>query len=784
MLERMNDASFAAFSRPLAAIPHLASFVGGRVDFAPVRPADDCRGVLVWGDRPTTRAARRALAFAQAHGLPVWRLEDGFLRTLPRPAAPEAAFGAWRRRMQRMLPARVSPPEPRLSLMVDARAAYFDARTASDLERTIVEGAGDAATRARAARFRQTLVQARATKYAGHPSDRAASTAPDVPSGGLLVVDQIAGDASLAAGLCEVRTFVEMLEAARDEAGGLPIVIKPHPMAGRGGRRGALEVALEALDARRRAALLQGVHRLPAHVDALQAIERASRVLVATSHLGFEALLAGKDVACFGTPWYARWGLTHDRGAPPPRGADGARRADACAAPRTLDDLVDAAYLRYPRYVDPVTGRRQEAFEALEQWRLNVDPSSALHGPGGIAGAVCADGMSCATRGSTGRQFFMSIPRWKRRTLARFACASDPRFVARPPEDLRPGDVVHVWGHRASVVHEDRVRARGATLVRIEDGFLRSIGLGSDFVEPLSLAFDAHGIYYDATVESGIEHWLARNVLDDAMRERAVRLRESVVRARLTKYNLAHAQPHAGEAAARVARRLAQLRERADGRALVLVPGQVDGDASILLGATGAVRSMHELLAQVRAANPEAFVVWRPHPEVLAGNRRGVVIPAPGTVDEIVTDVETLALLDVADEVHVLTSLVGFDALLRGVTVVTYGQPFYAGWGLTRDLAIERPRPCQVGLDALVHAALIAYPRYRDPLTGWFMRPESAIDCLLRASAQRSAAGSGAPARRGARRAIGGRIRGAAGWTRQALRGLVWVSFSVFGGTR
>ena len=40
-------------------------------------------------------------------------------------------------------------------------------------------------------------------------------------------------------------------------------------------------------------------------------------------------------------------------------------------------------------------------------------------------------------------------------------------------------------------------------------------------------------------------------------------------------------------------------------------------------------------------------------------------------------------LLGIVDEVHTLTSLTGFEALLRGIEVHAYGGPFYAGWGLT-----------------------------------------------------------------------------------------------------
>lgn len=84
-----------------------------------------------------------------------------------------------------------------------------------------------------------------------------------------------------------------------------------------------------------------------------------------------------------------------------------------------------------------------------------------------------------------------------------------------------------------------------------------------------------------------------------------------------------------------------------------------------------------------------------------------------------------------------MTSLTGFEALLRGVPVTTLGAPFYAGWGLTRDLGAVPARRLagrRPSLEALVHATLVAYPRYRDPVSG---RP-----CTVEVIADRLEAGT------------------------------------------
>ncbi|MEX5433779.1 hypothetical protein WCD93_31650, partial [Klebsiella michiganensis] len=81
--------------------------------------------------------------------------------------------------------------------------------------------------------------------------------------------------------------------------------------------------------------------------------------------------------------------------------------------------------------------------------------------------------------------------------------------------------------------------------------------------------------------------------------------------------------------------------------------------------------------------------------------------------------------------VHVLTSQSGFEALLRGVPVTTYGQPFYAGWGLTedRDLdpQVQARRSRRLTLDELVAGTLLLYPTYVSRITNRFTTAEQTL---------------------------------------------------------
>ena len=135
----------------------------------------------------------------------------------------------------------------------------------------------------------------------------------------------------------------------------------------------------------------------------------------------------------------------------------------------------------------------------------------------------------------------------------------------------------------------------------------------------------------------------------------------------------------------------------------------------------------------MRRVEPDAFLIYKPHPDVVAGLRRASAAErqALELADLVLADVAMEHLFSQVDAVHVLTSLAGFEALLRGLEVHTWGLPFYAGWGLTRDAHTCPRRGRQLSLDALVYGALIAYPRYVSRASGWQITPEQAIDELL-----------------------------------------------------
>ncbi|WJD64056.1 capsular polysaccharide biosynthesis protein [Pseudomonas kurunegalensis] len=552
--------------------------------------------------------------------------------------------------------------EPPLSLIVDDVGVYYDASQPSRLEKLIATPL-DAVQSERANALRTLWQQQRVSKYNDARIER-----PDLPQSCVLVADQTFADASLQGASAE--DFRAMLDAALARYPHSTIALKVHPDVVAGRKTGHFDLAALASNPRI-LILAQNIH--PADL-----LPRMQAVFVMTSQLGFDALLWNVPVHTWGMPFYAGWGLTDDRLPPPSR-----------RHPVPLTQLVHASLVEYPRYVCPERGKPCTP-EVLINWiGLQRRHRSIL--PNTVQ--------------------MLGFSRWKEPLAEIFFNGSKIRFV-KPEQPLTRNLPVVSWGCK----HDQVLNTHPHAISRVEDGFLRSVGLGAGKARPLSWVVDDLGIYYDATRPSRLEHILANSDFDSSILERAKELRLNICAAGLTKYNL----PGASWARPTQAKKV------------ILVTGQVEGDASIRFGGNR-IRSNLELLRAVREQNLHAWILYKPHPEVLAGTRaRGD--DETQTVhwcDEVIGDTPLDQLLDVVDEVHVLTSQSGFEALLRGVPVTTYGQPFYAGWGLTHDMdlqpQVQARRNRALTLDQLVAGALLLYPTYVSRITNRFTTAEQTL---------------------------------------------------------
>lgn len=304
---------------------------------------------------------------------------------------------------------------------------------------------------------------------------------------------------------------------------------------------------------------------------------------------------------------------------------------------------------------------------------------------------------------------------WKRRRLSQlFASAAEPVPYRRSVNGMiaaarkRQGGIA-IWSRVIPPGLEEKARQAGVKLLRVEDGFIRSQGLGCEFLPPSSVVADSRAHYFDPSCATDLEHLLATTSFSAKLQKRARRLIDMLVNGAVSKYGAGGAAP---------------VLQAKPGQRILLVPAQVADDLSVRLGG-GGIQGNHDLLSRVRAGNPEAFIIYRPHPDVDAGHRPGAIPdPTALTLADTICRGAIAPLLGTVDEVHTVTSLTGFEALLRGRVVKTYGQPFYAGWGLTDDNVPVARRQRRLSIEELAAGVLILYPYYVDPATGLPCGPE------------------------------------------------------------
>lgn len=263
------------------------------------------------------------------------------------------------------------------------------------------------------------------------------------------------------------------------------------------------------------------------------------------------------------------------------------------------------------------------------------------------------------------------------------------------------------WGGRSPAKTAKVIsRVRGLSHWHLEDGFLRSVGLGKAGAIPLSIVIDDLGLPVDASRPSRLERLIA-GAGDAHVAEMGKAIREQIVGSKLSKYNhLPHRPPEV---------------ERTRRRRILLVD-QVVGDISVGK-ALGSAASFDRMLADALASGAQCLI--RTHPDVMAGFRKGYLHAAAAHKSGVAflnDPISVASILDVVDEVWTVSSQFGFDALLRGIPVRCYAVPFYAGWGVTEDhfgvyakAAIAGKRSKRRTVDQIAAAAFSLYPTYRDP---------------------------------------------------------------------
>ncbi len=652
----------------------------------------DSQGLLVvWG----YSAPPALVHLARLRGIPVYRMEDGFVRSVGLGASHALARS--------------------LALDTSGRL-YFDATGPTQLEKYCNEHdfEADAALLDEARRCMALIREQRISKYNNVQAsvdvdDPFAAVFPRAESRRrVLVIGQVEDDASIRLGRASVRSNLEAVRQARSDHPTADIIFKPHPdyLAGHTRRRD-LRADMRAIE---KIAHVPSTP-LPLH----RCFDWVDQVVTITSLSGFEALLCGLPVTTLGLPFYAGWGLTDDR-----------VRCSRRGRKLTLEQLFAAAYLLYPRYFDPFTGRPttlETTISELAKERDRFRGTTAL-----LGGFV----------GFRPRALVFGVEREQQchlqEMLAEYELffaedahgASLQRNTATQIRRLRfeePSAIIMVWGSREPQGLVELSRRLGMRVYRLNDGPVRGLGAPGELdaqgrpTLPLSLTIDSKALPYDSSQQTEIEDILNDFPFDKApdLLARAQACRQRLRLERISKYNVTHS-PSLEEVAGPETRRR------------VLVIGDRDGSSSQRLSTGYAITNNDVVLAAVRE-HPDAEVLFKPHPASTFGSNQALT---PAAVSQVCTvlppDIGLPEVLPHVDHVYTISSFGGLEGILHGLPVTCFGANFYAGWGLTDD-RVETPRRRRtLTVDELFAGYYLVYSRYYDPISHQRIELEDALE--------------------------------------------------------
>ncbi|MFG5093269.1 capsular polysaccharide biosynthesis protein [Campylobacter lari] len=599
------------------------------------------------------KSGLKAIELAKKHNVKFLLLEDGFLRSLNLGVENSPSF----------------------SIVKDEVGIYYDATAPSKLENILNTYEFSSKELEQAKKAIELIKKEKLSKYNNNlclPKELFGGSEERV-----LIITQVANDASLKFGLADSFSTQDIINEAIKENPNAKIYIKIHPDV----LSGKKQSDFNAQDLPSKCVVIKE------NYNPIELLSHFKKVYTKTSGMGFEALMLGCECVCYGMPFYAGWGLTQDK-----------QVCKRRLKKRTLEEVFYATYILYSEYFNPYLNQKSDIFDTIHTLAKYKKIEQA----------------------NSNTLYFLGFSKWKREFVRPFFEAKNNKIIFLNSlnelykANLNPEDKIFIWGKK----HDKALLAKDFknVIFLVEDGFLRSIFLGSDLTRPFSLIVDSKGLYVDPSKPSDLEDILQNHIFDEGLKQRAKKLITIITQNKFSKYNgLKHEKLNFNT-----------------NKKIILIPAQVEDDASMILG--GAGFDTLKLLQSVRKANEDAFIVFKPHPDVLSGNRKGLKDKSIilKYCDEIIENVSIDSAINASDEVHTITSTSGFDALLRGKKVVVYGKPFYAGWGLTSDLH-EIPRRTRVlSLEELVAGVLILYPRYIHPKSKNLCEVELALDIMLK----------------------------------------------------
>lgn len=294
--------------------------------------------VVLWGVSEVDPNAELLFNFAHEYSKPVLIIEDGFLRSFyPMPYGEVSA-----------------------SMRMDFVGCYYDSHYPSSIENLLNSEKFELSEfeKIEISGIIQKIVKGNVTKY-NLSKDYVRNERFRNYKHKVLVIDQVYGDMSVKKGGVADEDFSKILDAAITENPDSLIIVKLHPEAVLGIRKGHFEENLVSRE---------NIEIITDEVNPISILKEVDKVYCATTQMGFEALLCEKEVVCFGKPFYAGWGLTDDR-----------KFFERRFRTRGVEEVFYAAYLFNTIYLNPKTKTRSDLKTVVDYFvETKTDSNHAL----------------------------------------------------------------------------------------------------------------------------------------------------------------------------------------------------------------------------------------------------------------------------------------------------------------------------------------------------------------------------------------------------------------------
>lgn len=290
----------------------------------------------------------------------------------------------------------------------------------------------------------------------------------------------------------------------------------------------------------------------------------------------------------------------------------------------------------------------------------------------------------------------------------------------------------YIWGMLPDCSKSEKFLdnvAKGDDVFFIEDAFLRCVVTPAQILQSEQKCYqnscgyimDDLTAYFDATRPSRMEKIINSNFeVTEEQRKRCKKVIDKIVKNKISKYNNQPVyEPKIGR----------------EGFSKVLVIDQSYKDYSILKGCADD-NTFNRMLTTAINENPNADIIIKTHPDAMGDNSLKPKcyyqnVQSHDNIYKLTEAINPISLIEYADKIYVCSSQFGFEALMCGKEVHTFGMPFYAGWGLTIDDLKCARRTKERSLEEIFYIAYIYMAQYVDPMTNQAYEIEDAIDYLI-----------------------------------------------------